>query len=162
GRRDREPDRRRRRLHAVRRHARARGLQRRHLPGDGGGQHQLDGPRLQRRQARMPAELLIEAAGLAGGDGAWPGAGCGVSFRLPPGERLALLGPNGGGKTTILRAIGGELRPLDGSLRVAVSCGTVPQTERSRLDYPVSALEVARMGALSRLPWWRGPGRSDR
>ena len=38
----------------------------------------------------------------------------------------------------------------------------MPQTERSRLDYPVSALDVAAMGALSRLPWWRRPGRDDR
>ena len=38
----------------------------------------------------------------------------------------------------------------------------MPQTERSRLDYPVSALDVALMGAVSRLPWWRRPGRADR
>ena len=41
-------------------------------------------------------------------------------------------------------------------------CGSVPQTERSWLDYPVSALDVAVMGAVSRLPWWRRPGRADR
>ena len=70
---------------------------------------------------------------------------------------MALLGPNGGGKTTLLRALLGELRPA-GTLRVAATCATVPQTERSRLDYPVSALDVAAMGALSRLPWWRRPG----
>jgi ABC-type Mn2+/Zn2+ transport system ATPase subunit len=38
----------------------------------------------------------------------------------------------------------------------------VPQTERTRLDYPVSALEVATMGSLFRLPWWRGPDRKER
>jgi ABC-type Mn2+/Zn2+ transport system ATPase subunit len=38
----------------------------------------------------------------------------------------------------------------------------VPQTERSRLDYPVSALDVATMGSLSLLPWWRRPGRRER
>ena len=38
----------------------------------------------------------------------------------------------------------------------------LPQTERSRLDYPVSALDVAVMGTLSRLPWWRPPGRAER
>jgi ABC-type Mn2+/Zn2+ transport system ATPase subunit len=43
-----------------------------------------------------------------------------------------------------------------------VRAGTVPQTERSRLDYPVSALDVALMGTLARLPWWRRPGRTDR
>ena len=85
-----------------------------------------------------------------------------VSFNLTPGQRLALLGPNGGGKTTLLRAMLGELRTLSGRLEVRVACGTVPQTERSRLDYPVSAREVAVMGALSRLPWWRRPGRAER
>jgi ABC-type Mn2+/Zn2+ transport system ATPase subunit len=109
----------------------------------------------------VPAEPLIETAGLAVGYGGTP-AVAGVSFALGAGERLALLGPNGGGKTTILRALLGELRPLAGTLRVGASCGSVPQTERSRLDYPVSALEVATMGALSRLPWWRRPRREDR
>jgi len=110
----------------------------------------------------MPAEpLTIEADGLAAGyDGA--AAITGVSFSLRAGERMALLGPNGGGKTTLLRALLGELRPLAGELRVGVRCATVPQAERSQLDYPVSALDVATMGALSRLPWWRRPGRRDR
>jgi len=109
----------------------------------------------------MPAEALIEAGDLAVG---YNGAAAisGVSFSLRPGERMALLGPNGGGKTTLLRALLGELRPLAGSLRVGARCATVPQTERSQLDYPVSALDVAAMGALSRLPWWRRPGRRER
>jgi ABC-type Mn2+/Zn2+ transport system ATPase subunit len=109
----------------------------------------------------MPGEALIEAAGLAVGYDGEP-AISGVSFSLRRGERMALLGPNGGGKTTLLRALLGELRPLAGGLRVAARCATVPQTERSQLDYPVSALDVAAMGALSRLPWWRRPGRRDR
>jgi ABC-type Mn2+/Zn2+ transport system ATPase subunit len=99
---------------------------------------------------------------MAVGYGGGPPAVAEVSFALAAGQRLALLGPNGGGKTTILRAVLGELRPQAGTLRVGASCGSVPQTERSRLDYPVSALEVATMGALSRLPWWRRPGRADR
>jgi ABC-type Mn2+/Zn2+ transport system ATPase subunit len=109
----------------------------------------------------MRSQALIEAHGLALGYGG-PPAVSEVSFALRAGERLALLGPNGGGKTTVLRGLLGELRPLAGTMRVGVSCGSVPQTERSRLDYPVSALEVARMGALSRLPWWRRPGRGER
>ena len=109
----------------------------------------------------MPAAALIEAEGLAAGyDGA--AAISGVDFSLRGGQTLALLGPNGGGKTTLLRALLGELPPLAGTLRVAATCGIVPQTERSRLDYPVSALDVALMGTLSRLPWWRRPGRRER
>ncbi len=79
---------------------------------------------------------------------------------MQPGERVALLGPNGGGKTTLFRALLGEIPPLAGSIDAAVRAGTVPQTERSRLDYPVSALDVALMGTLARLPWWRRPGRA--
>ncbi len=109
----------------------------------------------------MQGEALIEADSLAAGYNGEP-AITGVSFFLRPGERMALLGPNGGGKTTLLRALLGELRPLAGKLRVGVRCATVPQTERSQLDYPVSALDVAAMGALSRLPWWRRPGRRER
>ncbi|HEU5063654.1 MAG TPA: metal ABC transporter ATP-binding protein [Solirubrobacterales bacterium] len=109
----------------------------------------------------MQAEPLIEAEGLAVGyDGT--AAISGVGFRLRAGERMALLGPNGGGKTTLMRGLLGELPPLAGTLRVGARCATVPQTERSQLDYPVSALDVAAMGALSRLPWWRRPGRRER
>jgi ABC-type Mn2+/Zn2+ transport system ATPase subunit len=104
---------------------------------------------------------LVKAEGLTVGyDGS--AAIEGVAFALAPGERLALLGPNGGGKTTLLRAMLGELRVLGGELAVNARCGTVPQTDRSRLDYPVSALDVALMGSLSRLPWWRRPGRRER
>ncbi len=109
----------------------------------------------------MRPAALIEAEGLAAGyDGR--AAISGVTFSLGAGETMALLGSNGGGKTTLLRALLGELQPLAGSLRVAVACGSVPQTERSRLDYPVSALDVATMGTLAGLPWWRRPGRRER
>ncbi len=109
----------------------------------------------------MPGAGLIEAAALAAGYDGQP-AISGVSFSLRGGQKLALLGPNGGGKTTLLRVLLGELRPLTGTLQVATDCATVPQTERSRLDYPVSALDVAMMGAISSLPWWRRPGRDQR
>ena len=85
-----------------------------------------------------------------------------VTFAVAPGDRIGLLGPNGGGKSTLFRALLGGLVPVGGTLDVAVSVATVPQTERSRLDYPVSALDVALMGTLSRLPWWHRPGRRER
>jgi hypothetical protein len=46
--------------------------------------------------------------------------------------------------------------------RCARAARRFPQTDRSRLDFPVSALDVALMGSLARLPWWRRPGRADR
>jgi ABC-type Mn2+/Zn2+ transport system ATPase subunit len=84
-----------------------------------------------------------------------------VTFSAGRGQRIAVLGPNGGGKSTLFRVLLGELVPLRGSVAVRGRIGTVPQTERSRLDFPVSALDVALMGTLSRLPWWRRPGRAE-
>jgi ABC-type Mn2+/Zn2+ transport system ATPase subunit len=86
----------------------------------------------------------------------------GVTFAVRAGERIGVLGPNGGGKTTLFRALLGELQPLRGELAVPATRATVPQTERSRLDYPVSALDVALMGAIPRRGWWRHPGRAER
>jgi ABC-type Mn2+/Zn2+ transport system ATPase subunit len=85
-----------------------------------------------------------------------------LAFVASGGERVGVLGPNGGGKTTLFRGVAGELVPLAGRLERSGRCAVVPQTERSRLDFPVSALDVALMGALPRLPWWRRPGRADR
>jgi ABC-type Mn2+/Zn2+ transport system ATPase subunit len=107
------------------------------------------------------AEVLATAAGLAAGYGRLPAIE-GVTFEVDAGRRIALLGPNGGGKTTLLRVLLGELRPMRGGVEVRGRAATVPQTERSRLDFPVSAFDVALMGSLPRLPWWRRPGHADR
>lgn len=85
-----------------------------------------------------------------------------VDFDARGGERVAVLGPNGGGKTTLFKTLLGQLAPLAGSVETGGRCAVVPQTERSRLDFPVSATDVATMGAVSRLPWWRRPGRPER
>ena len=85
-----------------------------------------------------------------------------VGFQVEPGARIGVLGPNGGGKTTLFKVLLGELAPLKGSVAVQGRVGYVPQTERSRLDYPVSALDVALMGTLGRIPWWKRPGRGER
>jgi ABC-type Mn2+/Zn2+ transport system ATPase subunit len=85
-----------------------------------------------------------------------------VTFEARGGERIGVLGPNGGGKSTLFRVLLGELRPLRGSFERPSRIGFVPQTERSRLDYPVSALDVALMGTLARVPWWRPLGRRER
>ena len=43
----------------------------------------------------------------------------GVSFRVDPGERVAILGDNGAGKTTLFRILTGELTPDKGSVSIA-------------------------------------------
>jgi ABC-type Mn2+/Zn2+ transport system ATPase subunit len=85
-----------------------------------------------------------------------------VTFAVDPGRSVCVLGPNGGGKTTLFRVLLGELRPVAGRYRVAGRPAYVAQTERTRLDFPVTALDVALMGALARGRWWLPPGRDDR
>jgi len=104
---------------------------------------------------------LVEAGGLAAGYGGRP-AVHGVTFAAEAGHTVAVLGPNGGGKTTLFRALVGDLVPLAGSVRVTGRPAYLAQTERTRLDFPVSALDVATMGALARSPWWLPARRADR
>lgn len=108
-----------------------------------------------------PATPLLHVDGLAAGYGQRTVLHD-VGFDAYAGERVAVLGPNGGGKTTLFRVITGELSALEGTVQGPSRCGVVPQTERSRLDFPVSALDVATMGAISRLAWFRRPGRRER
>jgi ABC-type Mn2+/Zn2+ transport system ATPase subunit len=104
---------------------------------------------------------LVRAKNLAAGYGG-PPVLTGIAFEVEPGETVGVLGPNGGGKSTLFRVLLGELEPITGSVEIDGRVAIVPQTERSRLDYPVSALDVALMGTLSRVPWWRPLGRSER
>jgi len=85
-----------------------------------------------------------------------------VDFELQPGSSLCVLGPNGGGKTTLFRALTGELAPLGGAVRVDGRPAYLAQTERTRLDFPVSALDVALMGSLANGRWWLPARRSER
>jgi manganese/iron transport system ATP-binding protein/manganese/zinc/iron transport system ATP- binding protein len=85
-----------------------------------------------------------------------------VDFEAPAGALVSVLGPNGGGKTTLFRAVIGELEPITGSIELAGRPAYVPQTDRTRLDFPVSALDVALMGTLPHGRWWLPPRRAER
>ncbi|MGH7470177.1 MAG: metal ABC transporter ATP-binding protein [Longimicrobiales bacterium] len=88
----------------------------------------------------------------------------GLTFSIHAGDRLGLVGPNGSGKTTILRAILGTLLPQSGKVTRAATLrfGYVPQ--RSALDYgwPLDAETVVAMGAYDRIGLLRRPGAADR
>ena len=85
-----------------------------------------------------------------------------VSFAAEPGQIVGVLGPNGGGKTTLFRALLGELPIRHGEVELPGAPAYAPQTERTRLDFPVSALDVVLMGAYARTPWFRRIARRDR
>jgi ABC-type Mn2+/Zn2+ transport system ATPase subunit len=84
-----------------------------------------------------------------------------VSFDAREGQVVGVLGPNGGGKTTLFRVLLGDL-PHEGTVAVDGTVGSVPQGDRARLDFPVSAFDVALMGAYARTPWYRRIARADR
>jgi ABC-type Mn2+/Zn2+ transport system ATPase subunit len=107
------------------------------------------------------SEARVRVEGLEAGYGG-PPALIGVSFTAGAGQSVCVLGPNGGGKTTLFRALLGELRPLRGTLQVAERPAYMAQTERTRLDFPVNAFDVALMGALGHGGWWRPAGRAAR
>jgi zinc transport system ATP-binding protein len=82
-----------------------------------------------------------------------------ASFRVEPGSFVSILGPNGGGKTTLAKLMLGLLSPQRGTIRVfgkrpAVgrhNIGYVPQYSTYDPQFPVTVLDVVLMGTLSPL-----------
>ncbi|MBJ7459208.1 MAG: metal ABC transporter ATP-binding protein [Thermoleophilaceae bacterium] len=85
-----------------------------------------------------------------------------LSLSLPAGELVILLGPNGGGKTTFFRALVGELEPVAGSIAVGAGVAYLPQYDGSRIDFPVSALDVVLMGTLAERRFWQRARRAEK
>jgi ATP-binding cassette subfamily F protein 3 len=66
-----------------------------------------------------------------------------LTFELAAGDRLAVLGPNGSGKTALLRTVLGEIPPLHGDVRLASSCKVGYFDQDNNLVPPdVTALEA--------------------
>ena len=96
-----------------------------------------------------------------------------VNLTIYERESVCIVGPNGGGKTTLLRLMLGQLQPTQGEIRIF---GLPPEQARLRLGYmpqrseydplfPVTALDVVLMGRLGQpgLRGWLGwHGASDR
>ena len=94
----------------------------------------------------------------------------GVSFTLEQGDFLGILGPNGGGKTTLLKLLLGILKPEKGEIKILGEAphdanhrvGYVPQGTDFNITFPISVLEIALMGRLSRSSIGRWYSRKDR
>jgi len=84
----------------------------------------------------------------------------GLSFQVERGRSLAILGPNGRGKTTALRAALG-LQPLSAGRRIGPDVvGYVPQSVS--LAHPYRVLDVVAMGRAAGLGLFGQPGAADR
>ena len=85
-----------------------------------------------------------------------------ICFRIDLGEFVGIIGPNGGGKTTLLKIIMGFLKPLSGKVEVfghpplskPQEIAYVPQSMRFDRQFPISVLELVLSGRLAHLPWY--------
>jgi zinc transport system ATP-binding protein len=88
-----------------------------------------------------------------------------ISFEVMPGERLGVLGPNGGGKSTLINLILGELRPSEGQIvikslspleaRSRGLMGAVPQHTQSTSSVPLNVRQVVTYSREHSLWSWR-------
>lgn len=95
-----------------------------------------------------------------------------VSLRVDAGEFVAIAGPNGGGKTTLLRLVLGLERPTAGSVLVfgqaggksvaGARIGYLPQRARLIGEAPVTVREVVSTGRLAPAGIWGPLRRADR
>ena len=115
------------------------------------------------------ARLAIRLAGVNAGYGERTALED-VSLETPRGGLVAIFGPNGGGKSTLLKLIAGLIQPWSGVVEVlgepagreAKRIAYVTQAELVDWSFPVSVWDVAMMGRYPRLGPWRRPTTDDR
>lgn len=116
---------------------------------------------------------LLACEHLAFGHEGYPTVGRDVSLSAAAGDVLCLLGPNGTGKTTLLKTLLGLLPPHAGRVLVegedlaawpaarrARTLGYVPQSAAPTFPFPVE--EIVLMGRAARSPLFASPGPADR
>ncbi|MGF1570029.1 MAG: metal ABC transporter ATP-binding protein [Nodosilinea sp.] len=91
---------------------------------------------------------------------------------VEPGTITALVGPNGGGKSTLFKAIMGFLPPSQGRIRIGglpvqqaqkrQLMAYVPQADEVDWNFPVSVFDVVMMGRYGYMNLLRMPGPKDR
>lgn len=93
-----------------------------------------------------------------------------ITFKVRAGEFVGVIGPNGGGKTTLLKLLMGFLRPDAGQVRIFGAppasarrqIAYVPQSLRFDRQFPISVFELVLGGRLSHLPWYGTFSRADK
>jgi len=74
-----------------------------------------------------------------------------VDLEVQRGEFVAIAGPNGGGKTTLVRLVVGLEQPTSGRIELLVrKVGYLPQRAQAGIDAPVTVRELVNTGRASR------------
>lgn len=92
-----------------------------------------------------------------------------VTFALDEGEFLGIIGPNGGGKSTLIKVVLGLLEPDEGKVRVfgkapahaGGEIAYVPQHPQFDRRFPIRVLDVVLMGRMGRSVMFKAFGSSD-
>lgn len=93
-----------------------------------------------------------------------------ITLSIPKGQFSVLIGPNGGGKTTLLKLLLGFITPNKGSISIF---GSSPKDFRPKMAYvpqylsfdrafPISLINLILMGALHNHKWYRGYAKDDK
>jgi len=91
-----------------------------------------------------------------------------VNFRVSESDFIGVIGPNGGGKTTLLKVILGLLKPAKGKIVYNSdiidrnSIGYLPQISTGDINYPVTVTDVILSGMMIRKRIISGMSASDR
>ena len=97
----------------------------------------------------MPLALRLEQVTFAYGHA--PPVLRDVDLQVERGEFVAIAGPNGGGKTTLVRVVVGLEQPSSGSVELMVrKIGYLPQRTQAGIDAPVTVRELVTTGRASR------------
>ena len=94
----------------------------------------------------------------------------GVNLNIQSGDFMAMIGPNGGGKTTLLKLMLGLLNPNSGTIQIfgrtpqdiSHRIGYVPQDIHINQNFPISASDVVLMGKLKPGRGWSRHSKEDR
>lgn len=86
-----------------------------------------------------------------------------ISLVVHPDDFLGIIGPNGGGKTTLLKVILGLLPPLSGTIRFyrdgkevpSLKIGYLPQMSHIDKKFPISVRQVVSSGLSAEKPLFR-------
>ena len=85
-----------------------------------------------------------------------------ISVEIEQNDFIGLVGPNGSGKTTFLKTLLGNIKPLSGIIeKKVVTCGYVPQRDIVQPLLPYSVHDVVMMGRYSLMGLFRKPSKID-